>query len=68
MREEAAYKFLKGSMGAEKAAAISKIFAIEHDIPEEREPVITQVAETMELTHEEAAKLVYAFLERRRLQ
>ncbi len=68
MQQESAYKILKGTFGAEKAAAFSKIFAIEHNIPEEREPVVAEIVEKMGIPRDIAAKLVDAFLERQRLQ
>jgi hypothetical protein len=69
MREDTAYRFLTSGGGdPEQAAAISKIFAIKHNTPQERAPVIAGIREKTGLSEEEAALLVDIFLERRTLQ
>lgn len=62
MKEDTAYNILKGSMGAEKAHAVSKIFAIEDDTPEARQQVIADM-EKAGLHPEAAEGLIKVFLD-----
>lgn len=62
MREDTAYNILKASMGAEKAHAVSKIFAIEADTPEARQRVIADM-EKAGLHPKAAEGLVKIFLD-----
>lgn len=64
MREETAYSLMKGAgMSPDKAAAISKIFAVSDDTPQTREHLIAKMRDAG-VSFDQANLLFHLFLDR----